>query len=49
MCFTNAAAECEECFLGTVRDVSYYPAVVAGGRMTLDTQDGRKLVFSAPG
>ena len=29
--------------------LSYYPAVMASGRMTLDTEDGRKLVFSAPG
>ena len=33
-------------FLGILRDV-YYPAILASGRMTLDTQDGRKLVFPA--
>jgi len=43
------AAGAEERFLGILRDVSYYPAVMASGRMTLDTEDGRKLVFSAPG
>ena len=48
-CAPNAAARDEERFLGTLRDVSYYPAVMASGRMTLDTEDGRKLVFSAPG
>ena len=47
-CAPNAARD-EERFLGTLRDVSYYPAVMASGRMTLDTEDGRKLVFSAPG
>jgi hypothetical protein len=34
-------------FLGILRDVSYYPAVFASGRMNLETEDGRKLVFSA--
>lgn len=43
-----AAAEEEERFLGILGDVVYYPAVFADGRMTLDTEDGRKLVFSAP-
>ena len=40
--------EREQRFLGILRDVSYYPVVLASGRMTLDTEDGRKLVFSAP-
>lgn len=48
-CAPGAAARAEEHFLGILRDVSYYPAVMASGRMTLDTEDGRKLVFSAPG
>ena len=49
MCAPGAAARDEERFLGILRDVSYYPAVMIDGRMTLDTEDGRKLVFSAPG
>ena len=48
-CAPGAAAEAEGRFLGILRDVSYYPAVMASGRMTLDTEDGRKLVFSASG
>lgn len=38
----------EQRFLGILRDVSYYPAIFADGRMRLDTADGRKLVFRAP-
>lgn len=48
-CAPGAAAGAEDRFLGILRDVSYYPAVMASGRMTLETEDGRKLVFSAPG
>ena len=44
-----SAAEAEERFVGILRDVSYYPAVMASGRMTLDAEDGRKLAFSVPG
>ena len=40
--------EREQRFLGILRDVSYYPAIFASGRMTLDTEDDRKLIFSAP-
>jgi len=40
--------EQEQRFLGVLRDVSYYPAVFDSGRMTLNTEDGRKLVFAAP-
>ena len=46
-CAPRAAAENEERFLGIVRDVGYYPVVFANGRMNLETEDGRKLVFSA--
>ncbi len=42
------AAEDEERFLSILRDVSYYPAVMASGRMALEAEDGRKLVFAAP-
>ena len=48
-CLPSAAAEDEQRFLGILRDVSYYPAIMPSGRMTLDTADGRKLVFAAPG
>jgi len=47
-CAPRPAARNEERFLGILRDVSYYPDIFAGGRMTLETEDGRKLVFSAP-
>ncbi len=43
-----AVTERERRFLGILRDVSYYPAIFADGRMTLETEDGRKLVFTAP-
>jgi heat shock protein HslJ len=46
-CAPRAAAENEGRFLGILRDVSYYPAELASGRMSLETEDGRKLVFSA--
>lgn len=38
----------EQRFLGILRDVTYYPAIFADGRMSLETADGRKLVFGAP-
>ena len=47
-CATSAAVEYVQYFLGTLRDVSYYLAVFANGRMALDTEGGRKPVFSAP-
>ena len=46
-CAPRAAAENEGRLLGILRDVSYYPAERASGRMSLETEDGRKLVFSA--
>ncbi len=48
-CVPSTAAEDEQRFLGILRDVSYYPAIMSSGGMTLDTEDGRKLVFVAPG
>jgi heat shock protein HslJ len=35
-------------FLGIVEDVAYYPDVRINGRMTLETEDDRQLVFAAP-
>lgn len=46
-CAPRVAAENEGRFLGILRDVNYNPAELASGRMSLETEDGRKLVFSA--
>ena len=45
-CVPRAAAESVGRFLGILRGVGYYPAVFASGRTNLETEDGRKLVFS---
>lgn len=47
-CASPGAIKDEQRFLGILRDVGYYPDISSNGRMTLDTEDGRKLVFSAP-
>lgn len=44
----RAVGEQEARFLGILRDVSYYPDTTMNGKMTLDTEDGRELVFSVP-
>jgi hypothetical protein len=46
-CVPRAAAESLGRFLGILRTVSYYPAVFANERVTLETEDGRRLVFPA--
>ncbi len=38
----------EQRFLEVLDDLGSYPNVSANGRMTLDTGDGRELIFSAP-
>jgi hypothetical protein len=47
-CVPRAAAGNGGLSLGILRDVSYHPAVFDNGRMNLEMEDGRKLVFSAP-
>jgi hypothetical protein len=38
----------EQRYIGILRDVIYYPTIFADGTMSLETADGRKLVFEAP-
>jgi heat shock protein HslJ len=38
----------EQRFLAVVGDLGEYPSATMGGQLTLETRDGRKLIFSAP-
>ena len=41
-------AEQEQRFLAVVEDLGEYPTASMGGRLELETRDGRRLIFSAP-
>ena len=46
--FPTGVMEQEQRYLKVLADVSSYPSLTIDGRMRLETEDGRALVFSAP-